>query len=280
MVKFPFPVKEKIIVGSRFEIRDLLIAEKYHTPYLVLSINEQGARLYSGQMDQLHEIKDNNFPSTHTEEYEYNPPGKANFYSGSSVVQQYEKDKSSQQAIHFKKFLQEVDEKLKQYLSETPLLIITAPKKELAWFNRITDHAGQIKGTIHGNFQHNKLNDLETICWKEMKNHLNQDSRHEFDLFREKIGEKLAVFGIDEVWKSAREGKALSLLVEKDFMFPAYTDEQDYDLQSSPKGKVEKALPDAVDDLIRMVLDKNGGVCFTENDQLIDFNRIALITRY
>jgi hypothetical protein len=39
-------------------------------------------------------------------------------------------------------------------------------------------------------------------------------------------------------------------------------------------------VTDAVDDLIEMVLEKNGRVTFVDNDMLKDYNRIALITRY
>jgi Bacterial archaeo-eukaryotic release factor family 3 len=112
MVKFPFPVVEKVIIGNHFEIRDLLIAEKYNTPYLVLHFNEQGAKLYHGQMAHLKEVKDDYFPAKYVDDYEYNLPGKASFHYGSSVVEQFDKDKSVQEAIHFKNFLQKTDKKL------------------------------------------------------------------------------------------------------------------------------------------------------------------------
>jgi len=280
MVKFPFPVSEKVIIGNHFEIRDLLIAEKYNTPYLVLIINEQVVKLFRGEMDRLLEVKDDHFPAGYTDDYEYNPPTKASFHSGSSVVEQFEKDKSAQQAIHFKNFLQKTDKKLAPYLAKNMEIMVMAPKKELAWFNSVTSHFEKIITSIHGNFQHDSLTEIANLCWKEMKKHLDKTSLMEFEQFREKIGQKHAVFGVDEVWKSAKEGNALKLLVEKDFMFTGYTDEQEYELHGSPAGKNDKVLPDAVDELIRIVLDKNGGVCFTENDQLKDFNRIALITRY
>src|ERR1035437_3153482 len=40
MVKFPFPVEEKIIVGESFEIRDALYLSEYLMDYYILSINE------------------------------------------------------------------------------------------------------------------------------------------------------------------------------------------------------------------------------------------------
>jgi hypothetical protein len=279
-VKFPFPVVEKIILGNHFEIRDLLMTEKYNSPYIVLSFNEQGANLYRGKMDQLEEIEDDYFPAAHTDDYEYNPPNKASFISGSAVVEQFEKDRSMQQALHFKTFLQKTDKKLNSYLDKNVELIVMAPRKKLAWFNSITDHFEKIITTIHGNFQHENLAEMANLCWREMKLHLERNSQKEFEQFREKVGQKLAVYGLDQVWKSACEGNGLKLLVERDYMFTGYTDEQDYELHVSPERKNDKLLPDAVDELIRLVLDKNGGVCFTENDKLKDYNRIALITRY
>ncbi len=279
-VKFPFPVAEKIIIGNHFEIRDLLMTEKYNTPYFVLIINGQGAKLYKGQMDHLVEIADDYFPAVYTDDYEYNPPGKASFHSGSSVVEQFDKDKSVQQAIHFKNFLQKTDKKLGSYLGKDADLILLAPRKELAWFNSITDHFQRIISAIHGNFQHETLTEIANHCWKAMMKHLDKTSQQEYEQFKEKVGQKNAVFGLDQVWKYAKEGNALKLLVEKDFMFTCYTDELEYELHGSPIDKDEKLIPDAVDELIRLVLDNNGGVSFTENDQLKDYDRIALITRY
>jgi hypothetical protein len=279
MVRFPFPVTEKIIIGNHFEIRDLVIAEKYNTPYLVLNLNEQGIHLYSGQMDQLLEIKDDDFPAVYIDDYEYSPPGKPSFHSGSSVSEQFDKDKSVQQAIHFRNFLQKTDKLLGRYLGNKLKMIVMAPRKSLAWFQSVTEYNDRIVASIHGNFQYERLNEIANMCWKEMKTNFGKSCMGDFEQFREKIGKKLAVYGLDEVWKSAREGNSLKLLVEKDFMFTGYTDDQEYKLYGSRAGEHNKVLPDAVDELIRLVLDKNGGVCFTENDLLKDYDRIAMITR-
>ena len=48
-VSFPFPVKEKIVVGDSFEIRDVLYKENFSDPYYVLLLTEQGARLFYGR---------------------------------------------------------------------------------------------------------------------------------------------------------------------------------------------------------------------------------------
>ena len=96
-----------------------------------------------------------------------------------------------------------------------------------------------------------------------------------------KIGEHLGISGIQEVWQAAKEGRAFKLLVEKDFRKPGFVAKDAYKLFFlRPPQNSHKILADAVDDIIEMVLEKNGQVFFTDNDALKDYQRIALITRY
>ena len=46
MVKFPFPVLEKVIVANDFEIRDLLYKTNLSQPYYVLMLIEKNVRLF------------------------------------------------------------------------------------------------------------------------------------------------------------------------------------------------------------------------------------------
>jgi peptide subunit release factor 1 (eRF1) len=98
--------------------------------------------------------------------------------------------------------------------------------------------------------------------------------------FIEKIGEHHAVNGIQEVWKAAKEGRGLKLLVEKDYRKPGFLNNDETHLFLTPPKTIHRIVADAVDDIIEMVWEKNGQVVFTENDLLKDYQRIALITRY
>ena len=53
-----------------------------------------------------------------------------------------------------------------------------------------------------------------------------------------------------------------------------------YCLYLRPPQKPHKVLADAVDDVIEMVLEKNGQIFFVDNGMLKDYQRVALITRY
>jgi hypothetical protein len=85
---------------------------------------------------------------------------------------------------------------------------------------------------------------------------------------------------VGEAWRKANEGRGKLLLVEQDYheagrwtspgccscpwTIPARSD----------------VIPDAVDEVIEMVLSKGGEVVFTENGQLAAYQRIALVLRY
>lgn len=99
--------------------------------------------------------------------------------------------------------------------------------------------------------------------------------------FKEKIGEGRGVMGIREIWKAAKEGNALQLMVEKDFSLPGFlTERNEYNLHLQSIIMPHQVLADAVDDLMEIVLEKKGHVVLLENDALVDYQRIALITRY
>ena len=84
------------------------------------------------------------------------------------------------------------------------------------------------------------------------------------DEFKEKIGAGLAVYGMEPVWKAAKEGKAFKMLVEKE-----------YNRSASITQEV-----DTVNEIMSNVLEKNGKIIIVEKDALKDFKRIALINRY
>ena len=279
-VQFPFPVEEKVMVGDNFELRDLLYKVNYANPYFVLLLTEKRVRLFEGIWGEINEIKDKNFPKEYKEEYIYNPPSQSTSYAGYSHVKGFEKDKSELEAIRFKDFFRHTDKLLNDYLVNNTPLILLGVEKELAWFENISVHKKNIIGKITGSYNYSNPTQLADMAWPVMRSHLDNERVQLIKEFTEKIGEHLGISGIQEVWQAAKEGKAFKLLVEKDFRSPGFVDKDAYRLYLRPPQTPHKVLADAVDDIIEMVLEKNGQVFFTDNGMLKDYQRVALITRY
>ena len=278
-VQFPFPVEEKVMVGDNFELRDLMYKINYAKPYFALLLTEKEIRLFEGTLNTLNEIKDKNFPKKYEEEFIYNPPSRGT-PSGHAHVRNFEKDKSALEEIRFKDFFRDADDFVNDYLLNDMPLILLGTEKELGWFRDISAHKKQIIGEITGSYNYSHPTELANIVWPVMQSHLDNETGKLIKDFIEKIGEHRGISGIQEVWQAAQEGKVLKLLVEKDFRKPGFVAKDVYRLFLRPPQNSHKILADAVDDIIEMVLEKNGQVFFTDNDALKDYQQIASITRY
>ena len=265
LVKFPFPVTKKIIVNTLFHLHDLLYLENYGTAYYLLDISKKEIRLFRGIMDHLDEIKDENFPKEIIDDYEYTKPSRSSSNAGYAHVKGFEKDKAEVQHIRLKKIFDLTDKCLVKYLTskETPFLLC-GPERDISLFRSVTDHLDNIVGSIANNQQRTSMHDMEILSWHQIKSFIDQEKLKLIDEFKEKIGAGLAVYGMEGVWKAAKEGKAFKMLVEKEYNRSAFVTQE----------------VDTVNEIMSTVLEKNGKIIIVEKDDLKDFKRIVLIKRY
>ena len=265
LIRFPFPVTKKIIVDKIFHLHDLLYLENYSIVYYLLDISKKEIRLFRGIMDHLEEIKDENFPKKIMDDYEYSKPSQSSSHAGYSHLKGFEKDKSEVQHIRLEKICRETDKWLSKYLvgTETPLLLC-GPQRELSLFKAVTNHLDNIAGLVSDNQQRGNMPDMEISAWLQIKSFINQQKSKLVDEFKEKLGAGLAVYGMENVWKAATEGKAFKMLVEKEYNRSAFITQE----------------VDTVNEIMSTVLEKDGRVLIVEKDTLKDFKRIALLTRY
>jgi hypothetical protein len=265
LVKFPFPVTKKIVVNKFFHLHDLLYLENYSTAYYLLDISKKEIHLFRGIMDHLEEIKDENFPKEIFDDHEYSKPSQSSSNAGYAHVKGFEKDKSEVHHLRLKKIYREADKYLSKYLviKEIPLLLC-APEREISLFKSVTNHLDNVAGLITNNQQRTGMHDIEGSAWGQIKSFIDQQKSKSVDEFKEKIGAGLAVYGIEDVWKAAKEGKGFKMLVEKEYNRSAFVTQE----------------VDAVNEIMSVLLEKNGKIIIVEKDDLKDFKRIALINRY
>ena len=80
---------------------------------------------------------------------------------------------------------------------------------------------------------------------------------------------------------SVQIGKGWKLVLEKDYKVPGFLVKgNEQFLMLRPPKEDHITMPDAVDSIIEMVMDKGGQVFFTDRDRLQKYNGIILITRY
>lgn len=281
VVKFPFTVKEKVIVDNNFEIRDVLYKTNLSQPYYALMLTEKKVRLFEGCLDQLTEIRGKHFPYEFYDDHEYNTPSRGSSNIGNPQMRSFEHDKSTMEAIRLKDYFRNADEYLGDYMVENIPLIISGTDKDISWFESVTDFNKQIVGKISGSYDNTNLSDYGKKCWTSFETYLKSKVDEFIDQYSNKVGSGLAVSGIQEIWTAALEGRGLNLIVEKDYKVPGFTmPDNEYFLTLKPPKEKHNTMPDAVDEIIETILEKGGNVIFAENGQLGEFGHMVLITRY
>jgi hypothetical protein len=283
LIRFFFPVMERVMIAQSFDTRDLLYESYYDIPYVVLLLSQKEAKLFNARLNILTAITDTHFPKKNEIEtsYEYSRPSRGSSYVGNSFLKDFEKDKSINEEIRLRSFFRETDKLLNSYQNTGTPLVVTGEKKDLAYFKQVTTHEHDIACNIQGNYMTFNEHELGALTWKAMKLFLDSSKEKLVRDFKEKIGEGTGLTDIENIWEAALEGRGYTLLVEKDYTLAGYViNNEDYKLHLYPPTQPHRLVPDVTNRLIDVVLEKNGKVVMLDNDALEDFNRVALITRY
>lgn len=279
VVKFPFPVVEKIKVGDAFDSRDLLYYSDTIIDYCVFSISKKHLHLYMGKGEDLREIKNEDFPIDYEESYDYSKPSRGTSFG--NTLKDFEKDKSILQEIRLVDFLRTADHLIGKYISDQVPLVISGGSKEVADYLQITQHLKKIIGKVVGNYNFNGDTKLASLAWEEVQNHFRNKNKIIISNLHELSLDMLAS-GVEKVWSAAKEGKGLELIVEKDFECNGYIVNDGYDLKLNKPSDTENYLyiNNAVEQIIKIVKEKKGKILFVDNGEMKDFNGIALKLRY
>lgn len=279
VVHFPFPVKEKIIMDTSFETRDLYYLQQFNIPYYVWVCGKKQLALYAGSGDELTEIKDGTFPAKYEDDFEYAKPTPGTSFGES--LKAFEKDKGDMVKKRTSSFLQKkVKHLLKHVNKATTPLLIAGTKAQLALVKDLPELKGKIAGEIVGSYSEQTLNKLRGKALEALTKYMEQKTENLVHDFKENDRPDRLAKGLQETWQAVHEGRGRILLVEKDYSRSSYVRRSDPSLYLfPPKGKYT-LIPDAVDDLIECMHEKGGEVMFAKPNKLRDFDSIALLLRY
>jgi hypothetical protein len=276
MVHFPFPVDQRIIVDQSFEVRDLYYLEQFSKPYYVLKLTNNEAHLFLMETGALtREITNTYFPIQDNNVYEYARSSFGHTYGYSKKG--FEKDKSTMNKTRQESFYKEVQKNLGIYIKHSDLLISGA-KRIVSTFESAMDQRLKIKGQIIGSFKTPyELFERARATYFECKQ---QEIQSLVDSLDELIGMKKVSWGIHNVWTAVMAGKGDLLLVEKGYRKVGYLLSGGQQMSLSVPLTEHSTIPDLVDQLIEIHVDKGGRVVFTENHQLDKYEQVAIILRY
>lgn len=278
-VALDFTPKERIYWGERFMVRELLFQDQLDQPFFILTLTETKSRFYEYNSGQCRRVSDSNLNCNYQPNYVYESPARSTSHAGHAHVKSFEREKDKLNSAHRKPHLNKIKIAIRKYQSATqPLVIIGIDKlqQEMNMTHSLQEPVIKIsKDPSH--FSPVALAKLATPYVYEFFEHRIEKMIAEWN---ELVGKGFTRTGLQASWRAAQEGNCRILLVEKDFVKPGFLLEDPFHLTLSPPIGNHITLPDAVDDLIKLVLLKDGTVFFTEDHLLEQMQRIALITRY
>ncbi len=263
-------VEEKIIIDESFEIRDLIYSKKEIHKYLLVVLSSKWTKIYLGNTTQFIRIT-SNVPDN-IEAFKNDISEKiANF-----------SDENKRKEIVLNKFLMHTDNGLSLLLQAYKLpLFVMGTVKTAGYFKSITHNAKHVIEYIHGNFEEKSENELHQIMepyvadWKKIiqDNLLKQ--------IEEAMSKRKLAIGMENVWKEASQKKGRLLIVEKNYVYPAYhSASPEIIFKQDEFNKNAFYIKDAVDDAIEKVLASGGDVEFVDEGMLKNYRKIVLIEYY
>jgi Raf kinase inhibitor-like YbhB/YbcL family protein len=277
---FPFEVTEKVVINNRFHLKDLLVKEQYSAPYHLLYIDDKEIRLYNGKLTQLSEIKNKELPMFFDEELEDQAIINS-FFARNSYGKSFDKSVNEMVKIRHQNIIHKADELLEFYLEHSNALVLCGTRKYLSEFMNSTKHADKVVSILYGNYNRFTEMDFCEMAWPIVKTHIEENMTNEIADYDQKTVEGTTEEGINRVWDAILSDRGMTVLVEKNFEIGGFVDEEDVSrLYLHPPQKPHAVLPDAVDEIIKIALDKEVKVVFVEDTMLNRHMRIALITKF
>lgn len=273
----PFPVRERVVVDDTFATRDLVSALLDTPRYRVLVLNRELARLYEGTRDKLAEINDGVFPlprkqpGVEVEWTESVPPGSPH---GGVDPDQYKVRLE-------REFLQRVDNALEKIMAKSPRpLAVVGVEHNIGMFKTVSRHTDHVIAQLSHSCEKLPLQTLEQRVWPLVEAGMHDKQRDVIRRLEDAVGAQKYAAGMQQVWAAAQEGKIETLLVEEDLQCPACVDGAWIKTVPADYTAVPGVSDDAVDQVVKNVMDRGGQIVLFDSGVLKPYDRIAAILRY
>lgn len=276
---FDFIPAEKIIWSDRFMLRDLMYQLQIDQPFLILTLTETKSNFFEKRAGKWQKVLGNEINRDFTDNYSYEKPSRSTSQAGSSHVKSFERDPKILKAAHRLPHLLKIKHGLKQYQNlYRPLVIVATDRLHHEINFPDNPHEPIIK--ISKDPSHYTPGELGEIAIPHVFKYVEKKIERLIAEWDELVGKGFTRSGLQASWRAAHEGNCKILLVEFGYIKPGFLIQDPAYLLLTPPVAYHTTLPDAVDDLLKTVLNKGGTVFFTANELLSTTQHVALITRY
>jgi hypothetical protein len=266
-VSLPFRVRPRVMIDESFATRDLVYAFNRAPPYRALVLGHT-VRLYDAWTAVLDEHTAKPFPMVHR-----GPGGGSKLPGGKGINPSAARDEGH------RTFFRSVDDAVIALQKANPLpLVVVGVERNLAFYQEVTRQPEAIVGMLAGSHEQAPPSALGKLVWPVFESGATVRRTEALVQLDQAVSARRHASGIDQVWRAVVGVKCKTLLVEKDFKYPAdLSPEGDRLLPYTGKGAA--SLDDSVDEAIERVMETGGEVFFYASGDLDLHQRIAAVLR-
>lgn len=159
LVSFPFPVRNKAIVSSHFDVSDIEHTIDKLIPYRVLLLSKNKTRLFKGKGNKLEEVEDQQFPRRLGNDFQTHRTSPHSFYN---------EEESEVDQSRLESDIRKIDKQLDSYGKDTPIVLLGVVK-HLSTYKKVTKHTKLIISSLTGNYDQSSTHQIAELVWPQVE---------------------------------------------------------------------------------------------------------------
>jgi hypothetical protein len=262
-------VPERVVLSDTFLTRNLVSAQAAGRPFWVMSVSPDRVTLWNGGSERITEERAGGFPLTRRLVENFDAERQERIGDQPSTF----RDERTRQ------FLREADTAMGTLLRDHPRpLYVTGEPAALSALDEVGTTAKCAVHIQHGGLAHGTPEAVRRAIGPIQEAEARKDTAAVTRELEAARGRKEFAAGVDEVWRSAREGRVRLLAVEEDYRVTVRDDAGDH-LVPADSGDID-AREDIVDEIVEQCLETGADVRFVPDGTLGEMQGIAGVLRY
>lgn len=253
-------------VDEKFAIRPIIKAVVRAQEYLILVLTQSGTKLYEALNDSIiREVREEGFP------FPQNP-----FYITHADVRSDAKQVDNQ----IKEYFNRVDKSVVEVHKKLKLnVVVISTADNYSKLLEVADQPRIYIGHDHKDYVSAEEHHIVEQAYEIIKAQQKENRTLAIEEIKEAVSQGTVITDLQEIYQAAMNGRGDLLIVYQDYEQPVkMINDETFEYVEDSKE------PGVIDDIVSVisweVFSKKGRVYFTHQDELLEFGKIVLKTRY
>ncbi|HTO14813.1 MAG TPA: hypothetical protein VLZ83_03545 [Edaphocola sp.] len=264
--RLPIEVTPRVVIGDTFATRDLLRALHKEASYYVLVLSRDRARLIEAFNDKVVREEQTIFPMENE-----------SLHSKSAA----ESSVANRLTNLTQEFFNIVDKKMLEVIKENPHpVLISTDEQNYQQYQKIADRKEMLMGHLPGTRMDEKAHHIVSEAWNMVSKERKVQLDGRISELNASANSGKVLTDLNDIWQAVRQGRGKTIFVKKGFFQPVSLQDDTIEVLTEGVTDAPGYVDDIIDDMIEFNIQYGGDSVFLEDNQLEQYNGLALTTRF